>query len=99
MAVVLHDDPFRFQQKTLFRPAGHKSPRMIDDSVARIFAIVFRHSKNLSHQSGILVPSDQTCDLAICGDAPFRYFLNDGKDFIYQIVIEDTASRTATPFP
>ena len=99
MSVVLHDDVFRFQQKTLFRPSGHEPPRMVDNSVARIFAIIFCHAKNFSYQPGVFVPSDQPCDLAICGNATFRYFFNNRKYFVYQVFMENMIPRTTLLFP
>ncbi len=99
MHVVLHDDMFSFQERALFCPSGDKTPCMVDDSMARICAVVFRHSKNLSYQSGIFVPPDQARDLTICGDASFRYFLNNGKYLIYQILVQDGLAGPTTPFP
>ena len=99
MPVVLHGDLFRFEEKPLLQPPGDKPPRMIDNPVAGIFAVIFRHAKDLSHQPGILVPTDQPRDLAICGHAPFRYLLNDGKYFVYQVVVENTMPGATTPFP
>lgn len=99
MPVVLHGDLFRFKEKPLLQPPGGKPPRMIDNSVARIVTVIFRHAQNLSHQPGMLVPTDQPRDLAICGHAPFRYLLNDGKYFVYQVVVENTMPGIMTPFP
>lgn len=99
MPVVLHGDLFRFKEKPLLQPPGDKPPRMIDNPVARIVTVIFRHAQNLSHQPGMLVPADQPRDLAIRGHAPFRYLLNDGKYFVYQVVVENTMPGATAPFP
>lgn len=99
MPVVLHVDLFRFKEKPLLPPPGDKPPRMVDHPVAGIVTIIFRHAENLSHEPGMLVPADQPRDLAIGGHAAFRYFLNDGKYFVYQILVEDTLPRATAPFP
>ena len=90
MAVILHDDPLRFQQGTLLRPAGHKPPRMVDDSVARILAVLLRHAEHLSHQPGVFLPADQTRNLAVCGDTSLRYLFDNGKNLVYQVFARNT---------
>ena len=64
---------------------------MIDDPVTRIVTILFRHAQDLSHQPRVLVPADQPRNLDVRGNTPFRYFLNNRKYLVYQILVYHAA--------
>lgn len=70
------------------------APGMIDDPVTRIVTIIFRHAQDLSYQPGVFVPADQTRNLAVCGNTPFRYFLNNRKYLVYQILVYHAAPHS-----
>ena len=66
-----------------------KPPGVIDDSMAWIIAIEFSHAQNFSNESGILIPSDQSCNLTVRSYTSSRDLLYNGEDFIDQSVRHD----------
>ena len=64
---------------------------MIHHPMAGIGPIVLRPAEYLSHQAGVALPADQPRNLAVRGNTPFRYFLNNRKYLVYQILVYHAA--------
>ncbi len=65
--------------------------------MAGIVAVTFRHSHNLSNKACIFLTTDKTRDLPVSRNASLRNFFNDGKDFVNQVLVQDSLHFISLP--
>lgn len=79
---VFQQHALLLQQDSLFRPMGSQPACVVHHPMAGITPIQLRMGQNPRHQTGILLPSDQPCNLAVRGDRARRNLLHCGQHFI-----------------
>ncbi len=85
MHIVFHLNAFRFKQNSLLAPSRHKTTGMIYYAMARIVAVVLRHSEHFSDETRIFFTTDEPRNLSVSGDTSFRNFFYDREYFINQV--------------
>ena len=70
---------------------------MIHHPVTGVFPIKLRHTENFTDQPCIFLSADQTGNLSVGGNFSLRYFLNNRKYLVYQILVYHAAPHGIFP--
>ena len=87
MIAVFERNALPLQQTGLLPPAGNQPPRMVDHTVAGIFAVPGGVAEDLAHKPCVSLPANQPGNLAVGGDPALRNLLHNRQDFIDQPIV------------